>query len=80
LIIAGCTVHVKIIDAQLARLCNSYKNTKLKLLQQMLQYGLIKCAKLNIWNQTTSTSKSMARSYKTRRPQHMRSITEGAIV
>jgi hypothetical protein len=39
---------MKIIDAQQAKLCTNYKNTKLELLKQKLQYGLIKCAELNI--------------------------------
>jgi len=41
----------------------------------MSQHGLIKCVKFNIWNQTTSASKSMAKSHKTRRQQQMRSNT-----
>ena len=33
----------------------------------MPQYSLIKCAELNIWNRTTSTSKSTGKSHKTYR-------------
>jgi hypothetical protein len=39
---------VKIIEAEQARLCNSYRNTKLILLKKTPQYDLINCAELNI--------------------------------